>query len=101
MQSVDDLDAPHGQRHPLGSTWRRTLAPALAEQLTYAKEQSGYSFRRLQWMTGISNSHLCRIFNGTRCPSRLYAHRIISVVDLPDTVIDDLLDEAVDPRYPH
>ena len=100
MQPVGDLDAPPGQRHPLGSTWRKTLPTALAQQLTEAKLRLGFSYRQLEQVTGISNSHLCRIFNGTRCPSRPFAHRIIRVLDLPGTVIDDLLDESVVRRFP-
>ena len=92
----------HGPQVPLGHTarQRKLLPPDLAHQLLLAHQRTGLSYRRIAPYLGIDFSYWRRLCVGERCPSRPVVHRIIQVLDLPDTVIDDLLDEAVDRRYP-
>ena len=101
MQPVGYLDAPHGPQHPVGHTarQRKLLPPELAEQLLVAHQATGLSYRQIAPYLGVHYSYWRRLTVGERCPSRPVAHRIIQVLDLPDTVIDGLLDEAVDRRY--
>ena len=104
MPPVGDLDAPYGPQHPVDHTVRKRklLPPDLAHELLLAHQATGLSYRQIAPYLGVHYSYWRRLTVGERCPSRPVAHRIIQVLDLPEDVIDGLLDEAVDRRrYPH
>ena len=77
-------------------TPRRTLSPAASAALTEAHHQTGYSYRRVAAVLGISYPFWWRLCRGERAPSKRVAFRIIDVLGLDDDTADLLLDESVD-----
>lgn len=86
----------YGQRYVMDSRQRRTLPPELAALLMEAQIRSGFTFRQLETITGLDNSYIVRLCQGTRCPSKTTAEKLIFVLDLDPDTAAWLREEAVE-----
>ena len=87
----------HGGPNHMGNyTPRRTLSPAASAVLTEAHHQTGYSYRRVAAVLGITHPYWWRLCRGERAPSTHIAFRIIDSLGLDQDTADLLLDECVD-----
>ena len=75
---------------------RKTLPADLAARIATARRDAG-SLRAVAERAGISHSFLCQITQGTRCPTRPVAERLIPVLGLDAETASELWDCAVDP----
>ena len=89
---------PHGPRQPMGhgSYPERHLLPVnIAEALADAHLRTGASYRRVARALGLDWSFWHRLTLGQRAPSLETAQRIISLLDLPDDLAEELIEVAV------
>jgi plasmid maintenance system antidote protein VapI len=94
-----DAAVAHGSLYPVGNyPPRHTLSPTVAAVLTEAHHQTGYSYRRVAAVLGITYPYWWRLCRGERAPSKRVAFRIIDVLGLDQDTADLLLDESVDKR---
>jgi ribosome-binding protein aMBF1 (putative translation factor) len=87
--------APHANRR----LWapQRHLAADVAQALHQAHLRTGWSYRHNALRIGISHSHLLRLCQGVRVPSRGVAARLAQVLPLSEEEQERLMEVAAVP----
>lgn len=61
---------------------RRTPPPEMAAALRAARQRGAYTLRQVADRAGITDSYLCHLEAGERCPSRTIAGRLADALEL-------------------
>ena len=86
-----------GYSYPMGNyPPRRTLSAPVAAALTDAHQRTGWSYRRVASVLGITHAYWWRLCRGDRAPSRRVAFTIIEKFRFDGDVAEMLLAESVE-----